>query len=354
METKIKVLIVDDSAIIRKILTENLSALPDIEIVGTAPDPYIARDKIIQLKPDVLTLDVEMPRMDGITFLEKLMKSYPIPVIILSTLTPSGCNLALKAFELGAIEVIHKPEIDVSFRLNEMIAQLADKIRAAHQAKNKIQGTKREPVTINKIQKSQIHLKTTDKVVAIGSSTGGTEAIRYILPTLPANFPGIVIAQHMPANFTKSFAENLNTLCALEVREAVDNDTIRPGLALIAPGNFHMIARRSGARYYVNIQQGPMVHHQRPAVDVLFNSVAKYVGHNAIGVILTGMGKDGAEGLLRMKNAGAKTIGQDEKSCVVYGMPKAAYECGAVDHVKSLEMIPGFLIHLLNSISGGA
>jgi len=344
---KIKLLIVDDSAIIRKILKEEFSKYPDIDILGAAPDPYIARDKIIQQKPDVIILDVEMPKMDGITFLSKLMKSYPIPTIILSTLTPSGCELALRAFDVGALEVMHKPKLDVSFRLNEMIEQLVEKIRAAALAKNRFSVMSAEKKPVKRLASLAAHFKTTDTIVVIGSSTGGTEALRLILSSLPANFPGIVVAQHMPANFTTSFANSLNTISAMEVREAQDDDTIRPGLALIAPGNFHMIARRSGARYYVNIQKGPMVNHQRPAVDVLFKSTAKYIGNNAIGIILTGMGKDGAEGLLHMKEAGSPTIGQDEKSCVVYGMPKVAYECGAVEHVKSLNVIPDFLVELL-------
>ncbi|VAW12296.1 Chemotaxis response regulator protein-glutamate methylesterase CheB, partial [hydrothermal vent metagenome] len=313
---KIKVLIVDDSAVVRSILTREFSKVENIEVVGAAPDPFVARDMIIAKKPDVLTLDVEMPRMDGITFLEKLMKSHPLPVIILSTLTPSGCDTANRAMELGAIEVMLKPELDLSYKLNEMMSQLVDRVQAAFLAKDKIQSKKfvaRPAVASFTNQGSMI--KTTDTVVAIGASTGGTEAIRAVLPSLPANFPGIVMAQHMPANFTKSFADNLNRQCAIEVKEAEDNDTVRPGLALLAPGNFHMLLGRSGARYYVRVKDGPLVFHQRPAVDVLFQSVAKYAGANSVGLIMTGMGKDGAKGLLQMKQAGAVTIGQDEKSC---------------------------------------
>lgn len=348
---KIRVLIVDDSAIVRNILSRELNKHANIEVIGVAPDPYIARDKIIRDKPDVITLDVEMPRMDGITFLEKLMKSYPLPVIILSTLTPAGCDTAVRAMELGAIDVLHKPELDLSYKLNEMITLLVDRITAAAAAKSKIQTRLTAPKVANKSYvKSTSMIKTTDKVVAIGASTGGTEAIREILPLLPPNFPGIVIAQHMPANFTKSFANSLNRISAIEVKEAQDNDTIRPGLALLAPGNFHMIARRSGARYYVQVKDGPLVHHQRPAVDILFESVAKYIGVNAVGVILTGMGKDGAAGLLKMKEAGAPTIGQDEKSCVVYGMPKVAAEMGGVEKVLPLKDIPGAMMRLVSSI----
>lgn len=351
---KINVLIIDDSAIIRKILTDELSKYSDINVVGTAPDPFIARDKIVQLRPDVLTLDMEMPRMDGITFLEKLMRSFPLPVIVLSTLTPRGCDLAMRAFQLGALEVMHKPELDVSYALNEMIEQLVDKIRAAYVAKPKIvakAGARNtgQKTSVSPPAQPVYKLMTTDKVVAIGASTGGTEALRELLPQLPAHFPGVVIAQHMPAQFTTSFAQSLHNICAMEVREAKDGDTIRPGLCLLAPGNFHMLVKRSGARYYVVVQNGPLVHHQRPAVDVLFSSVAQYVGANAVGVILTGMGKDGAEGLLRMKQAGAKTIGQDENSCVVYGMPKAAYEMGSVTHVKALGDIPVTLLQLLTA-----
>ncbi len=351
METKkIRVLIVDDSAVVRSILSRELSKYPNIEVIGAVPDPYLARERIVRDKPDVITLDVEMPRMDGITFLEKLMKAHPMPVIILSSLTPAGCETAMRAMELGAIEVIQKPELDVSYKLNEMITYLVDKITAAAMAKGKITALRPGPsVSKPSPTASAAMIKTTDIVVAIGASTGGTEAIREILPALPANFPGIVMAQHMPANFTKSFANSLNSITALEVKEAEDNDTVRPGLALLAPGNFHMILRRSGARYYVRIQDGPMVHHQRPAVDVLFASVAKYAGSNAIGVILTGMGRDGADGLLKMRQAGARTIGQDEKSCIVYGMPKVAYEIGAVEKVKSLKDIPAELIRLVST-----
>jgi len=347
---KIKVLIVDDSAVVRNILSEELKKIRCIEVVGTAPDPFIARDKILKLKPDVITLDIEMPKMDGITFLEKLMLSHPLPVIVLSTLTPSGCETALKAMELGAIDVIRKPELNLSYKLNEMMNQLVERIYAADLAKYRVMNrvmNRVKPVETNFARINSSMIKTTDKVIAVGASTGGTEAIRYLLSVLPADFPGMVITQHMPANFTAAFAKALNNLSALEVREAKNNDTVRQGLALLAPGNYHMTFRRSGARYYVNINQGPMIHHQRPAVDVLFASVAKYAGSNSIGVILTGMGRDGAEGLAQMKQAGSVTIGQDEKSCVVYGMPKAAFEIGAVGKVKSLNEIPDEMINLV-------
>jgi two-component system chemotaxis response regulator CheB len=328
---------VDDSAVVRQVLSKALSKEPDIEVVGTATDPYVARDKIVQLEPDVITLDVEMPRMDGITFLKKLMKHHPMPVIILSALTQKGGELALAAMEAGAVEVLAKP--GGSFSVGEMAEQLADKIRAAAQARPTPRPTTAKPERVQRLAPTNMDL--TNKIVAIGASTGGTEAIKEVLVRLPATVPGIVIVQHMPPRFTTSFAERLNSLCAFEVREAADGDSVYPGRCLIAPGNFHMLLRRSGARYYVNVKTGPLVHHQRPAVDVLFRSVAKSAGKNAVGVILTGMGADGAEGMLQMKQAGAYTIGQDENSCVVYGMPKAAYELGAVQKVLPLDKIAG-------------
>jgi len=333
---KIRVLIVDDSAVVRKVFSEELSKYPDIEIIGTAPDPFVARDKIVALQPDVITLDIEMPRMDGLTFLRKLMKHYPLPTIIVSSLTPKGGKLTLEAMEIGAVDVIAKPG-GSSYTVGNMSAQLAEKIRAASYAK-----IARKDVDVH--EQSAPPLKalaqTSYKIIAIGASTGGTEALKKVLTKLPANAPGILIVQHMPANFTAAFADRLDSLCQMTVKEARDNDSVVPGLALIAPGNFHMILRRSGARYYVEVKTGPMVHHQRPAVDILFKSAAKYAGANAIGVILTGMGADGAQGLLEMKNAGAGTIAQDENSCVVFGMPKEAIKMGAADKVLPLDKIP--------------
>jgi two-component system, chemotaxis family, protein-glutamate methylesterase/glutaminase len=318
---KIRVLIVDDSAIVRKIFSEELSKYSDIEVVGVAPDPYVARDKIVNLKPDVITLDIEMPRMDGLTFLKKLMKYYPLPTIIVSSLTAKGGKLTLEAMDIGAVDVIAKP--GSSYSVGDMSAQLADKIRAASRAKI-IRKETIGDADIAEAEPIKALAQTSNKVIAIGASTGGTEALKKVLVKMPPNSPGIVVVQHMPANFTASFAARLNDICQISVKEAADNDSVTPGTALVAPGNFHMIFRRSGARYYVEIKTGPMVHHQRPAVDVLFKSTAKYAGANAIGVILTGMGADGAEGLLEMKKAGAATIAQDEKSCVVFGMPKEA------------------------------
>lgn len=333
----IKVLIVDDSAIVRQIFSRELSRHTDIEVVGTAPDPYVARDKIVALKPDVITLDIEMPRMDGITFLGKLMKHYPLPVIIVSSLTRNGGKMALEAIEKGAVEVLAKP--GEAYTVGDLSDQLADKIRAAYRAdlsKFKLRASEPSPRPAIEQYASKALAETTNKVLAIGASTGGTEALKEVLTRLPRNIPGTVIVQHMPPNFTTAFAERLNTLCQFEVKEAQDGDTVRPGLALIAPGNFHLLLARSGARYYARVVTGPMVHHQRPAVDVLFKSVARFAGANAAGVILTGMGKDGAEGLLEMRNAGAKTIAQDEASCVVFGMPKEAIKAGAAERIMNL------------------
>ena len=340
----IKVVIVDDSAIVRKIFSEELGKERDIEVVGTAPDPYVARDKIIKLKPDVITLDIEMPRMDGITFLKKLMAHHPLPVIIVSSLTPKGSTLALEAMESGAVEVIAKP--GGSYSVGEMGAQLADKIRAAAAAKPQQRAVSTAPSGPVKLA-SRALAETTNKIVAIGASTGGTEALKEVLTRMPANSPGIVVVQHMPANFTRAFAERLNGLCKINVREAKDNDSAVPGTCLIAPGNYHMLLKRSGARYYVQVKTGPMVHHQRPAVDVLFKSTAQFAGANAVGVILTGMGADGADGIKLMKDAGARTIAQDEASCVVFGMPKEAIKTGAVDRVVSLMHVPQVIMDML-------
>ncbi|MEN6468929.1 MAG: chemotaxis response regulator protein-glutamate methylesterase [Smithella sp.] len=341
---KIKVLVVDDSAIVRKVFSEELSKYPDIQVIGVAPDPYIAREKIVNLKPDVITLDIEMPRMDGLTFLRKLMKYYPIPAIIVSSLTPRGGKLTLEAMDIGAVDVIAKPS--TAYSVGDMSAQLADKIRAA----SRVRITKRDESIQEDASSSEpirALAQTSNKVIAIGASTGGTEALKNVLIKMPPNSPGIVIVQHMPANFTTAFAARLNDLSQISVKEAQDNDSVTPGTALLAPGNFHMILRRSGARYYVEVKTGPMVHHQRPAVDVLFKSTAKYAGANAIGVILTGMGSDGAEGLLEMKNAGGSTIAQDEQSCVVFGMPKEAIKLGAADKVASIEQIASEIIKMV-------
>ncbi len=329
----IKVLIVDDSAMVRQVFTRELAKENDIIVVGTAPDPYVARDKIVELRPDVITLDIEMPRMDGLTFLRKLMQHFPLPVIIVSSLSRKGGKVALEAIESGAVEVLAKP--GEAYSVGDMGPQLAEKIRAAALIDV---NERAKTVDLSKFTGSRLQAlsQTTNKVLAIGSSTGGTEALKAFLTRLPGNAPGIVMVQHMPANFTAAFAERLDSLCQIEVKEAEDGDVVRPGRALLAPGNMHMLMRRSGARYLVNVKSGPMIHYQRPAVDPLFRSVARYVGANAIGVILTGMGADGARGMLEMKEAGAVTFAQDEASCVVYGMPKEAVKLGGVDHIVSL------------------
>jgi two-component system chemotaxis response regulator CheB len=346
MDTHVKVLVVDDSAIVRKVLSEELSRERGIEVVGTAPDPYVARDKIVMLKPDVITLDIEMPRMDGLTFLKKLMRHYPLPVIIVSSLTKKGGKLAMEALSLGAVEVISKPS--EAYSVGDMSVQLADKIRAVARVdvRRKIETAETETPTTAEISPLALSA-TTNKIIAIGASTGGTEAIKTVLSSMPPNSPGIVVVQHMPAKFTTSFAERLDSLCALNVKEAEDGDSVVNGRALIAPGNYHMLLRRSGARYYVQVKTGPMVHHQRPAADVLFKSVADYVGPNAIGIILTGMGADGAAGLLKMRQAGARTIAQDEQSCVVFGMPKEAIKLGAAEKVVSLQHITKTSLEML-------
>lgn len=341
----IKVLVVDDSAIVRKIFSEELSKESDIQVVGTAPDPYVARDKIVKLKPDVITLDIEMPRMDGITFLKKLMKYFPLPVIIVSSLTSKGGKLALEAVESGAVEVLSKP--GAAYSVGDMKQQLADKIRAA--ARARVARRREEPAVREgqAIMPSRALGETTNKIIAIGASTGGTEALKKVLMKFPPTVPGILVVQHMPPNFTTAFAERLNSMCQIAAKEAEDGDSVLPGRALIAPGNYHMLLRRSGARYYVVVKTGPMVCHQRPSVDVLFNSTAQYAGANVVGVILTGMGADGAKGMLKMRQAGARTIGQDEASCIVYGMPKEAVKAGAVEKEVSLERVAQEVMNLL-------
>jgi two-component system, chemotaxis family, protein-glutamate methylesterase/glutaminase len=332
---KIKVLVVDDSAVVRKIFSQELARDPDIEVVGTAPDPYAARDKIVQLKPDVVTLDVEMPRMDGITFLRKLMFHYPIPVIIVSSLTAKGGELAMEALQAGAVDVMCKP--GPAYTVGDMSVELVDKIKAA--ARVKVQKITSEVASRQAAPQRLAMTKTTNKVVAIGASTGGTQALQEVLMAMPRNAPGIVIVQHMPERFTRLFAERLNELCAVEVKEAQDGDTVVPGKVLIAPGNFHMLLRRSGAMYYVEVKSGPLISRHRPSVDVLFKSVARYAGRNAVGVLMTGMGSDGAEGLKQMREEGAHTIAQDQASSVVFGMPKVAIDMGAADEVVGLEKI---------------
>lgn len=349
MKKNIRVLVVDDSAVVRKVFKEEISREKDMEVVGTAPDPYVARDKIVKLKPDVITLDIEMPRMDGITFLKKLMKHYPLPVIIVSSLTRNSGKLVMEALSLGALEVISKPS--GAYSVGEMSVQLIDKIRAV--ARLKVSPVEERPYTKSvqtKITPKPLSLslsETTNKIIAIGASTGGTEALKTVLTGMPPNAPGTLVVQHMPANFTTSFAERLDELSAMTIKEAKDGDSLINGVALLAPGNYHMLLKRSGANYYVQVKKGPLVHHQRPAVDVLFHSVADYAGSNAVGVILTGMGSDGALGLLKMKEAGARTVAQDEKSCIVFGMPKEAIKLGAADKVVPLNSVSKTVLDMI-------
>ena len=326
----IRVLIVDDSAIVRKILTDALAGEADLQVVGAAPDPYVARDKILALSPDVLTLDIEMPRMDGLTFLKKLMHFHPMPAIVISSLAQPSCSAAIQALELGAVEVLAKP--GGPYSVGELRQSLASKIRAAAAARV------RRPETGSAIP-LKMQRPASNTVIAIGASTGGTEAIASILRTLPADAPAIVIAQHIPAQFSRAFAKRLNDVCAIEVREATDGDLVHAGLALVAPGDFHLLLRRTGDGYSVNVKGGPRVCYQRPSVDVLFQSVAESAGSRAVGVLLTGMGNDGAHGLLKMRQAGAQTIAQDEATCVVFGMPREAIGIGAAGGVLPLSGI---------------
>jgi two-component system chemotaxis response regulator CheB len=338
-DRRIRVLIVDDSAIVRRILTEALSGENDIEVVGTAPDPYVARDKILALQPDVLTLDIEMPRMDGLTFLKKLMHFHPMPAIIISSLAQPSCLAALQALEYGAVEVLAKP--GGPYSVGELRQSLAQKVRAAAAARIRLP----EPAGASHEAKPSPPARLAapvlppGTVLAIGASTGGTEAIATVLTRIPQSCPGIVITQHIPAQFSRAFANRLNGLCAMDVKEAEDGDTLRHGLALVAPGDFHMLLRRRGGRYYVSVKTGPRVCYQRPSVDVLFSSVAEAAGADAVGALLTGMGNDGAQGLLRMRQAGARTIAQNEATCVVYGMPREAVALGAAAQVLPLAAI---------------
>lgn len=350
---KIKVLIVDDSAVVRQTLSSILSTDPKIEVLDTASDPYYAAKKIQSRVPDVITLDIEMPRMDGLTFLKKIMTQHPIPVVIISSLTDKGTLTALKALELGAVEIITKPQLGTKTFLEESRIRLCDVIKAAAKANLR---KKRISTSFNEVtpklsadailskQNRQSMIKTTEIVVAVGASTGGTEALLTFLQALPADSNGIVIVQHMPELFTKSFANRLDSICKISVKEAENGDTVIRGRALIAPGNKHMLLKRSGAKYYVEVKDGPLVNRHRPAVDVLFRSTAQYAGSNSVGIIMTGMGDDGAKGLLEMKEAGAYTIAQDKESCVVFGMPKEAIKINAVDKVLSLEQIAPHII----------
>lgn len=356
---KITVLVVDDSALVRKLLSEVLNSDPDIEVIGTAIDPYQAREKIKLLKPDVLTLDVEMPRMDGVTFLKNLMRLHPMPVVMISTLTEHGAQVTLEALELGAVDFVAKPKIDLTNTLADYASEIIEKVKTA--ASVNINALVREKPVLKDVPEKLTadavlakrlptaipsHLKTTDKLIAIGASTGGTEAIKSVLQLLPANCPGIVITQHIPASFSGPFAERVNSLSAINVCEAKDGQQILPGHAYIAPGGRHLMVERSGARFYCQLNDGPAVSRHKPSVDVLFRSVAQNVGANAIGVMLTGMGDDGAKGMLEMKEAGAFNFVQDEKSCVVWGMPMQAIKAGATELQVPLDKIASKLMSL--------
>ncbi len=353
---KIKVLIVDDSAIVRQALSYIFNSDPFIEVVATANDPYFAAKKIQKFKPDVITLDLQMPRMDGLTFLKKIMAQNPIPIVIISSFSEKGSMSTIKALEYGAIEVVEKPLLSDKKAVEASRIRLCNTIKAASLARVKrkrgsIINTPQIPVnkkySADVIMPEAISYKTTsttNKIIAIGASTGGTEAIKTFLMEMPLNAPGIVIVQHMPEKFTLSFANRLNQLCRIRVKEAENRDYVERGTAFIAPGNKHMILKRTGQRYFVEVLDGPLVNRHKPAVDVLFRSVAKYAGANALGIIMTGMGADGAKGLLEMKQAGAKTVAQDEKSCVVFGMPKVAIKKGAVDKILPLKNLAGFAL----------
>ena len=332
----IRVLVVDDSAVVRRVLTDALSAAPGLEVVGTAADPYAAREKIAALRPDVLTLDVEMPRMDGLTFLEKLMAAHPLPVVVVSSLTPASSAMALRALDLGAIGVVCKP--GSQFAIADVAREVVMAVRAAALAKLPPRGARRAGPRVAQTDVAG-GLVTTRKVLAIGASTGGPRAIEDVLSALPPAGPGTVIVQHMPVNFTGEFAKRLNGLCAMRVAEASDGEEVLSGKALIAPGGKHLVLQRVGATYLVRLKDAPAVNHHRPSVDVMMHSVAQAAGANAVGVILTGMGSDGARGLLAMRRAGAHTIAQDEETSIVFGMPKEAAQCGGASEVLPLERI---------------
>lgn len=345
---KIKVLIIDDSALVRQTLCDILNSDPEIEVIGSAADPILAAERMRSVIPDVITLDVEMPRMDGLTFLQKLMSQHPIPVVMCSSLAESGSDTALKALEYGAVDIITKPKMGTKQFIEESRTRICDAVKGAAAARL---GPLRAMHTMKEVSpkytadvimekpNTKAMIQTTEKVVVVGASTGGTEALRVFLEALPEDTPGIVIVQHMPENFTAAFAKRLDSICRVTVKEAQDNDTVVRGRALIAPGNHHVLLKRSGARYYVEIKDGPLVSRHRPSVDVLFRSAARYAGKNAVGVIMTGMGDDGAHGMKEMFDAGAVTIAQDEASCVVYGMPHEAVKLGGVNKVMPLQNI---------------
>ena len=350
MET-IKVLVVDDSSLVRNILSRGLSMDPQIEVIGTASNPYEARDKIVYLKPDVISLDVEMPRMDGVEFLKRLMPQYPLPVVMVSALTDRGSQITLDALEAGAVDFVLKPSTDIEIGLNGMMDELRTKLKMA--AKVDVNKYKKNNFTINQLRKNKVSAlaETTDKVIAIGASTGGTEALNQLLSVFPANMPGIVVVQHMPAGFTRMFADRLNKSSEMRVKEAQSGDRVMTGHVLIAPGNQHMQIIRSGGEYRVVCRDGALVNGHRPSVEVLFRSVAKHVGSNAIGVMLTGMGSDGADAMVKMRQTGARTVAQDQATSVVFGMPKEAYERGGAELLKPLHEIPNVIKQFLKQMA---
>ena len=358
MNMNLKVLIVDDSAVVRQTLADILQQDPDIAVIEPAADPYIAASCMRKFIPDVILLDIEMPRMDGLTFLGKIMSQHPLPVIICSSLSQKGSQSALRAMDLGAVEVIYKPKVGSEQYLRESRIRICDAVKAAahanvhtvHQTLKTV-APKLSADAMLSLGTNQSTLSTTDKVVVVGASTGGTEALRIFLEALPRNCPGIAIVQHMPENFTRSFADRLNDLCEVNVSEAKDGDRILRGRALIAPGNDHMLLVRRGGQYHVEIKSGPLVSRHRPSVDVLFRSAARYAGRNALAIIMTGMGDDGAKGIREMKDSGARTIAQDEASCVVFGMPKESIATGGIDKVVALENIPSTMMALLKTMN---
>ncbi|MEN3278468.1 MAG: two-component system, chemotaxis family, protein-glutamate methylesterase/glutaminase [Massilia sp.] len=350
---KTKVLIVDDSALIRSVMSEIVNSQPDMEVVATAPDPLVARELIKKHNPDVLTLDVEMPKMDGLDFLEKLMRLRPMPVLMISSLTERGSEITMRALELGAVDFVTKPKLSIQTGMREYTELIADKIRAAARARVKAR-TVQQGVAPSALPALRSPLTSSEKLIIIGASTGGTEAIREFLMQMPSDCPGILIAQHMPEGFTSSFARRLDSLCKIRVLEAAGNERVLPGHAYIAPGHSHLLLTRSGANYMTKIEQSEPVNRHRPSVDVLFRSAAQAAGKNAVGVILTGMGKDGAAGMLEMTNAGAHNFAQDEASCVVFGMPREAIAIGAAHEVASLSALPGLVLGHMSAQGGRA
>lgn len=346
--SKVHVLIVDDSALVRQTLSDVLSSDPEIEVIGTAADPFVAAEKIRERLPDVITLDIEMPRMDGLTFLRKIMAQHPIPVVICSSLAEEDAQSTLRALEYGAVDIITKPRMGSKQFIEESRVTLCQVVKAAARARVRARSSHavQPKLTADSVlsRSTGAMIETTEKIVAIGASTGGTEALKVFLEVLPPDCAGMVIVQHMPELFTRAFAKRLDGLCQISVKEAEPNDTVLRGRALIAPGNHHLLLKRSGARYYVDVKEGPLVCRHRPSVDVLFRSAARYAGQNAVGVIMTGMGDDGANGLLEMKQAGAFTLAQDEESCVVFGMPNEAIKRNAVDRVLPLEALAGAVL----------